>query len=103
MTWTQINPDKFSQYEGMTPVEIGVKVRPGHTVDLLKKQDIAFHSIPNYEPWHYEIDNSEWMDFWKDAYALKNKDRETWTDEDWFMYVGLDTLLLTAMVSTQKD
>lgn len=97
MTWTSIHPE-FAQYEGMTPAEVGRAYLKGHTAELLKQQQAAFKSIPNNEPWNYEVNNRDWMDFWKEVYDLKDIPEDAWTDDQWFAYRALDWLLNFALM-----
>lgn len=102
MTWTDIHP-KLKQYEGMTPSEVGrsrIEHSNIYSIELLQKQDRVFAHHPNTDPWNYQIDNIEWMEFWKDVYALKDKPRSEWTLDDWFGYRGLDALINWAMIGT---
>jgi hypothetical protein len=98
MTWTQIDTEHFSQYEGMTPSQVGREYLRGYTADLLRKQESAFDFIPNHEPWNYPIDNEDWMTFWKEVYDLKDIPKSEWTDDQWFAYRGLNWLINFALM-----
>lgn len=100
MTWTQINPDKFSQYEGMTPADIGrsmISNADTYTESFFLKQDEMFSHHSNTDPYNYTINNDAWSDFWKPVYDLKNKDKKDWTLDDWFGYRALDHLINYAL------
>lgn len=99
MTWTDIAPDYFSQYEGMTPDEIG-RIMSNFSTEL---EYYFFYSplfsVPKWEPFHYEIENEEWMSFWKDVYSLKDKPRGLWDESEWAGVFALDELVNLALIS----
>lgn len=96
MTWTQVNPDKFSQYDGLTPVEIGVALvdaeRPS-TLEMLRHQDEFFSQFHGAEPWNFPVDNPDWNAFWKDVYALRSKPKSDWDKSDFYAYQALFYLI----------
>lgn len=100
MTWTQIDPDRLSKYEGMSPSDIGRAVISNseyYTTEFMLRQELA-HS-PNTEPYRHKIDNAGWMEFWKPVYDLENKPKDTWTLDEWFAYRGLTNVISYALIA----
>lgn len=107
MTWTQIDPDRFSQYEGLSPAEVGRSILNGsmiHNLDILREQQKAFEltSAMGADPWNFPIDNNDWMTFWKPVYDLKNKPMSDWTEDDFFSYRAMDYLIDLARISLNR-
>lgn len=101
MTWTQIDPDRFSQYEGMTPAQIGRALLNSrtHTLDVLRAQQEIFAYTESLcgRPWEYNV-SSEWHDFWKSVYDLKDKPESDWDEDDYFSYRAMKSLLPASAV-----
>jgi hypothetical protein len=89
MTWTQIKPE-FSQYEGMTPSEIGRAIMNERTYNLFifKEQKKALDCVEGHA-WEWVRDDDEWIQFWKPVYDLENKDVDMWTEDEHFAYRAL--------------
>jgi hypothetical protein len=100
MTWTQVNKNYFSKYEGMTPSDIGRSIisnSDSYTTKLFMSQDKVFSHHPNTDPYNYDIDSEAWKEFWKPVYDLKDKSKSEWTLDDWFGYRALDDLINYAL------
>jgi len=102
MTWTQVDPSNLSQYEGMTPAEIGrsiLKSRP-HDLWLLREQQkvLAYTESYSGRPWEYKVDNPEWTNFWKPVYDLRDKPESEWVEDDYFAYRAMAALLPASAV-----
>jgi hypothetical protein len=94
MTWIQINPDKFSQYEGMTPADIGRSILSEHdylTPEFMYAQE-RMHAAGT-EPYLFPLDDPRWMEFWKVVYDLKDKPKESWTLDEWYAYRGISYVI----------
>jgi hypothetical protein len=95
MTWTQVNPERFSKYEGMTPADIGRSIMgdSGRTYNLWilreQKNALGFIEELNGQAWEWIVDNPDFMNFWKPAYDLQHKDIDLWTEDDHFIYRAL--------------
>jgi hypothetical protein len=101
MTWTQIDPDKFSKYEGMTPAQIGrslLNSRP-HNLDMLRQQQtiLAYTESMIGRVWEYNV-NEDWGIFWKSVYDLKDKPEPDWDEDDYFSYRAMKALLPASAV-----
>lgn len=108
MTWTQISPKHFSQYEGLsTPAEVGRKKLNDavYTLDLFRKQQRAFDysSSLGADSWNFPLDNEDWMTFWKPVYDLKNKPMAEWNIDDFFGYRAMEGLIDWARIATMKS
>ncbi len=100
MTWTSIHPE-FEQYEDLTPERIGfllANVERIQTIETLRKDYSLFQQFDS-NPLDIHIDNDDWNDFWGPAYALKNKDVQTWDEDDFYMYIALDWLVNYAILA----
>jgi hypothetical protein len=101
MTWTQIDPDRFSQYEDMTPAQIGRSLltsRP-HTLDMLREQQniLAYTEALMGRAWEYKV-NDDWHTFWKSVYDLRDKPQSDWDEDDYFSYRAMIALLPASAV-----
>jgi len=102
MTWTSIDPDRLSQYEGMSPSDIGREIykaaiieRPQHfTRESMLAQEKMHRE--NTEPYTWRVKNAEWMKFWKPVYDLKNIPMDQWTIDEWFAYSAMDNVMDSA-------
>ena len=102
MTWTQIDPDRLSKYEGMSPSDIGREIykaaiieRPQHfTREFMLSQERMHRE--NTEPYNWTVKNDDFMDFWKPVYDLKNVSMDEWTVDDWFAYRALNNVMDSA-------
>ena len=107
MTWTQIDPDKFSQYEGLSPADVGRAILNRsmiHTLDILRKQQKAFEYSASLgaDPWNFSVDDPSWQEFWKPVYDLKNKPMNEWNIDDFFSYRAMDYLIDLARIAASK-
>ena len=102
MTWTQIDPDKLSQYEGMSPSDIGREIyksaiieRHYHfTREFMLSQERMHRE--KTEPYNWIVKNKDFMDFWKPVYDLKNVSMDEWTVDEWFAYRALNNVIDSA-------
>jgi hypothetical protein len=100
MTWTNIHPE-FGQYEGLTPEGVGfllANMERRQTIETLRKDYSLFQQFGS-NPLDIHIDNDDWNDFWEPSYALKDKDVETWDEDDFYMYIALDWLVNFAILA----
>lgn len=91
MTWTSIHPE-FAQYEDLTPEGVGFLITNVERVQNMKSLRAHYSLLQQFDsdPLDIHIDNDDWNAFWEPAYALKNKDVETWDEDDFYMYIALD-------------
>lgn len=99
MTWTDINPEKMAEYDGMTPTEIGREIYKV-PIHILKSQEDSLRWIPNREPWNYHIDSEEWGEFWESVYALKDIPEYDWSDDQWYAYKALGRMTMFALMKS---
>lgn len=98
MTWTDINPKEFSQYDGMSPADVGRSLLNKtriHDLPLLKEQQkmLALSSSMGADPWNITIANNSWTEFWSPVYKLKDKPMVDWDEDDFFSYRAMDILI----------